>query len=68
MKKINDENSNYSDANAICSILWMIGAYGESIPSAPYIIEPLIDRYDELEDKVRLVGLDVYTYVTILNY
>lgn len=30
-----------------CAVVWMIGEFGDTIPDAPYILETLIDSYDE---------------------
>ena len=45
------------DVEGITAILWMIGAYGETIPSAPYILEPMIDNFEEESLEVKQVLL-----------
>lgn len=34
-----------SDAKA--AMVWMLGEFGSALPEAPYMLEPLIDNYDE---------------------
>lgn len=39
------------DSEARCSLIWILGEYGHEVIEAPYILEPLIDNYEE-EDSV----------------
>jgi len=32
-----------------CSILWILGEYGHHIENAPYLLEPMVDTYNEEE-------------------
>ena len=35
------------DASAKSAIVWMLGEYGEEVAEAPYLLEPIIDNYDD---------------------
>jgi len=39
-----------ADSEGKASVIWMIGEFGESINEAPYVIEKLINDYDNLKD------------------
>ena len=48
--KVRDGTSAISQTDvddAMGALIWMVGEYGETLTEAPYIIEPLIDEYDE---------------------
>lgn len=43
------------EPEARCSLLWMLGQYGEQIAEAPYLLEPMVDEFaDEPSAAVRL--------------
>eukprot|EP00397_Hematodinium_sp_SG-2012_P010110 GEMP01010216.1.p1 GENE.GEMP01010216.1~~GEMP01010216.1.p1 ORF type:complete len:806 (+),score=184.17 GEMP01010216.1:132-2549(+) len=43
-----------------CSILWILGEYGHHIDNAPYLLEPLVDNFNEEESTlVKLMLLTV---------
>lgn len=43
------------DADAKASLLWMLGEYGQEIADAPYLLEPIIDNYeDEASPQIKL--------------
>jgi len=43
-----------------CSILWILGEYGHHIENAPYLVEPMVDNFNEEESTaVRLMLLTV---------
>ena len=43
------------EPEAKSALLWMLGEYGHVIPEAPYLLEPLIDSFEEeLSQSVRL--------------
>eukprot|EP00457_Paulinella_chromatophora_P002126 gb/GEZN01002130.1/.p1 GENE.gb/GEZN01002130.1/~~gb/GEZN01002130.1/.p1 ORF type:complete len:811 (-),score=160.01 gb/GEZN01002130.1/:195-2393(-) len=48
------------------AILWMIGEYGDTINSAPYILEPLVEAWDEEESN--LVRLELLSATTKLFF
>ena len=47
------------EAEAKAAALWMIGEYGEEIMEAPYMVEPLIDAYDEESSAVVKVSFSI---------
>eukprot|EP00960_Hanusia_phi_P049770 759767-Hanusia_phi.AAC.3 len=34
------------EADAKVSLLWVLGQFGNDIPEAPYLIEPMIDEFE----------------------
>jgi len=38
------------EADAKVSLLWVLGQFGNDIPEAPYLIEPMIDEFEEETD------------------
>ena len=41
------------------AVVWMIGEYGDEIDEAPYILEPLIDAFNE--ETSRIVRIEILT-------
>jgi hypothetical protein len=43
---------------ALASLIWVLGEFGDEIPEAPYLIEPVIDSFEEeSSDEVKLALL-----------
>lgn len=36
------------------ALIWMLGEFGNEITEAPYLLEPIIDRYDEESPQIKL--------------
>lgn len=47
------KNSASQDTTAICSIVWMLGEFGQDIKAAPYVLETLIDSLIEAVEEVK---------------
>lgn len=45
------------DIDGKCAVIWMIGEYGEDIRRAPYVLEPLIDNFEEETSTAILMDL-----------
>ncbi|KAH3756931.1 AP-4 complex subunit beta-1 [Pelomyxa schiedti] len=43
-----------SSPQAKAAVVWMIGDFGETLESAPYILEDLVDTWEELDEEVQL--------------
>lgn len=43
-----------TDVAAKCALLWIVGEFGAQIPEAPYLLEPLVEDYFELESDIKL--------------
>jgi vesicle coat complex subunit len=44
-----------SDGDAKVAVIWLLGEFGESISEAPYVLEPLIDDFNnEKDSSIRL--------------
>ena len=54
------------DAEAKKALLWMLSEYGHVIPEAPYLLEPLIDAFEEETSQV--VRLELLSSATKLFF
>ena len=48
-----------TEPNGRAALIWILGEYGENIPDTPYILEPIIDSFDE--ETSALVQLELIT-------
>lgn len=39
------------------AVIWILGEYGEQIPAAPYLLEYMVDEFDQLKSSVRVLLL-----------
>ncbi|KEP61139.1 UNVERIFIED_CONTAM: HEAT repeat-containing protein [Hammondia hammondi] len=56
-----------SDGEGVAAVVWMLGEFSKNIDDAPYILEEIVDRFDEEPPLVRMELLTAATK-TFFNY
>ncbi|EPR57314.1 HEAT repeat-containing protein [Toxoplasma gondii GT1] len=56
-----------SDGEGVAAVVWMLGEFSKNIDDAPYILEEIVDRFDEEPPVVRMELLTAATK-TFFNY
>ena len=57
---------NIDEPEAKVALLWMLGEYGQKIPESPYLLEPLIDGFNE--EQSQAVRLELLAAATKLFF
>ena len=52
-KRTLEDVNKLEDTNSLNAAIWMLGEFGEQIATAPYVLELLVDKFDELESSTR---------------